>query len=334
MAVDTVNSHSLKLESPLGHNIDLMCRPLDTKCVTAFFSRYPAAISIRAKEVESALHANYLVASEEGTRERRRAEIRHSNPFGDPFAICHCSADPDKLILLATLIDIMWIHDDVTEELSHEQANKCHEALSECLRLDVNPEDHETADVRQKTLAVVLRKAIDIDPGQGDLLVKTLREYLATFDCRDDDFETMAQYMPYRIANCGYWMSSFFIRWGMGMSLRVAEYESIREYDTAMGNILGLTNDYFSWKVEQDQPTDRIRNGVRVLTREHNIAAESAQKLLLGMIVEEEARAAYLKAERLKASVSPGISQYFHAIELYVGGSCYWHATAPRYQTF
>ena len=120
----------------------------------------------------------------------------------------------------------------------------------------------------------------------------------------------------------------------MGITLSEDDYEYIRQYDTAMGNVLGLTNDYFSWNVEKDQPTDRIRNGVRVLMREHGITAEIAKTLLLGVIIEEESKAAKLKEQRLKKPVSKEILQYFDAIELYVGGSCYWHATAPRYQVF
>jgi hypothetical protein len=79
--------------------------------VPVFFSRYPAGISIAAQEVEDALRKIDEEASEEGTRERRRALIRHTNPYGDPFAVCHCSAFPDRLILLSCLIEVMWIHD-------------------------------------------------------------------------------------------------------------------------------------------------------------------------------------------------------------------------------
>jgi hypothetical protein len=120
----------------------------------------------------------------------------------------------------------------------------------------------------------------------------------------------------------------------MGTVMSEEDYESIREYDICMGNILGLTNDYFSWHVEQNQPTDRIRNGVRVLMKQHNIPAEVAQKLLLGMIIEEESKAVKLREERLKTYASKTVLQYIEAIELYVGGSCYWHSTAPRYQRF
>lgn len=129
-------------------------------------------------------------------------------------------------------------------------------------------------------------------------------------------------------------MSSYFIRWGMDMTLSEEEYASIEQFDIAMGNVLGLTNDYFSWNIEKDQETDRMRNGVVVLMKEHHTTADAAKMMLLGVIVEQESLAAKLKEERLKKPASKEILQYFEAIELYVGGSCYWHSTAPRYQVF
>lgn len=64
----------------------------------------------------------------------------------------------------------------------------------------------ESGNVRQKSLAVVLRKAIDIDPEQAPAMIEMLRNYLATFDNISGDFTRMEEYMPYRIANCGYWL--------------------------------------------------------------------------------------------------------------------------------
>ncbi|KAL2809262.1 terpenoid synthase [Aspergillus granulosus] len=302
--------------------------------VPAFFSRYPAGISIAAADVEAAMKSIGELASKEGTRERRRALIRHTNPYGDPFAVCHCSAIPERLVLLSSLVEIMWIHDDVTEEMDHEAACRAHAELAKVLSLDIDPLALESDNPRFKALALVLRKAIDMDKEQAPEMIKMLKNYLATFDNIGGEFTRMEDYMPYRIPNCGYWMSSYFIRWGMGMTLSDEDYASIEQYDIAMGNVLGLTNDYFSWEVEKNQETDRLRNGVMVLMKQHNITADAAKRMLLGVIVEEEARAARLKEQRLKSPASDEILQYFEAIELYVGGSCYWHSTAPRYQIF
>ncbi|KAJ5184525.1 Terpenoid synthase [Penicillium cf. griseofulvum] len=300
--------------------------------VPIFFSRYPAGISIAAREVEDALRRIDELACEEGTRERRQAIVRHANPYGSYFTICHCSAFPERLLLFSCLAEVLWVHDDMTEEMDHISACREHDEMAKVLRLDIDQSMFKSGNMRQKTLAAVLRKAIDIDPAQAPTMIKMLKKYLATFDSIGGVFTRMEDYMPYRIANSGYWMSSYFVRWGMGMALSEEDYASVEQFDIAMGNVLGLTNDYFSWNMEKDQQEDRMRNGVAVLMKEHHTTAEAAKVMLLGVIVEQESLAAKLKEERLTKPASKEILQYFEAIELYVGGSCYWHSTAPRYQ--
>lgn len=84
-------------------DIHSVVRAINPQKVPSFFSRYPVGISIAASEVELALRSVDQQACEPGTREGRRALIRHSNPYGDPFAICHCSASPERLPLLASI---------------------------------------------------------------------------------------------------------------------------------------------------------------------------------------------------------------------------------------
>lgn len=122
----------------------------------------------------------------------------------------------------------------------------------------------------------------------------------------------------------------------MGLALTDEDYTSIRDYDYAMGNVIGLTNDYFSWKVEKMQPTDRVRNGVKVVKKENGVTEEIARKLLLAHIIEEEGRAVRLRQTRLEQPepASEALLRYIEALEIWAGGSCYWHATAPRYQKF
>ncbi|KAJ5961363.1 uncharacterized protein N7479_008513 [Penicillium vulpinum] len=317
-----------------GSTIPSVFETVQGNKVPVFFSRYPAGISIAAREVEDAVRKIDEEASEEGTRERHQAIVRHANPYGSFFTIGHCSAFPERLVLFSTLAEVLWLHDDVTEEMDHASACREHDEMLKVLQLNIDQSIFESGSMRQKALAVVLQKAIDIDPKEAPTMIKELRKYLATFDCIGGDFTQMEDYMPYRIANSGYWMSSYFIRWGMNMTLTEEEYASVEQFDIAMGNVVGLTNDYFSWNVEKDSQTDRLRNGVMVLMKEHQTTADAAKAMLLGVIVEQESLAAKLKEERLKKPASKKILQYFEAIELYVGGSCYWHSTAPRYQIF
>jgi hypothetical protein len=116
--------------------------PVEGFKVPLFFSRYPVGISVAAREVEDALRLIDEDASEEGSRARRRAVIRHTNPYGDPFAICHCSACPDRLVVLASLIEVMWIHDGENRSRAHD---KCVYLLTPNIYADVTEElDHKS----------------------------------------------------------------------------------------------------------------------------------------------------------------------------------------------
>lgn len=129
-------------------------------------------------------------------------------------------------------------------------------------------------------------------------------------------------------------MSSYLIRWGMDLTLSDEEIELIKDFDFSMGAVMGLTNDYFSWNVEKDRETDRLRNAVRVLMTEYQVPDRVAKAQLKEIILDEEEKACRAKHKVLESydSPPPKISEYFEAIELYIGGCCYWHTTAPCYR--
>ena len=119
----------------------------------------------------------------------------------------------------------------------------------------------------------------------------------------------------------------------MNLHLTPEELESVQELEWTLGGVLALTNDYFSWKKEKLQSTDRIRNGVHVLMKGHGLHQERAKSLLRGIVVDEEEKVKRLKTERVANGppMSEELKRYVEALEIYVGGNCYWSATCSRY---
>lgn len=93
--------------------ISSICHVIDTTEASTHFSRFPAAISIADQQVEATLRALGDQATDPDTRVRRRVQIRHLCPNGDPFAICHASAFPERLQILGSIVEILWIQDGV-----------------------------------------------------------------------------------------------------------------------------------------------------------------------------------------------------------------------------
>lgn len=117
----------------------------------------------------------------------------------------------------------------------------------------------------------------------------------------------------------------------MNINLTDEETASVREFEWTLGGVLALTNDYFSWRKEKLQSTDRIRNAVPVLMHQYNLSQEVARVLLKGLIIEEEEKAKKLRMKLEKREMSADLKRYVEALELYAGGNFYWSATCPRY---
>lgn len=118
----------------------------------------------------------------------------------------------------------------------------------------------------------------------------------------------------------------------MNIHLTDEEVEAVREFEWTLGGVLALTNDYFSWKKEKLQSTDRVRNAVPLLMRQYSLPQEQAKLLLKGLIIEEEEKAKRLRlALEGPDGLSDDFKRYIEALELYSGGNCYWSATCPRY---
>lgn len=124
---------------------------------------------------------------------------------------------------------------------------------------------------------------------------------------------------------------SHFTRWAMDIHLTDKELEVVHEFEWTLGGVLALTNDYFSWRKEKLQNTDRIRNAVPLLMRQYNLPQDAARVLLKGIIIDEEEKAKRLRMKLEEGEMSTELKRYVEALELYSGGNCYWSATCPRY---
>lgn len=117
----------------------------------------------------------------------------------------------------------------------------------------------------------------------------------------------------------------------MDINLTDEETAIVREFEWTLGGVLALTNDFFSWRKEKLQSTDRIRNAVPVLMHQYNLSQDVAKVLLKGLIIEEEEKAKKLRMKLEERELSPDLKRYIEALELYAGGNFYWSATCPRY---
>ncbi|KIK57041.1 hypothetical protein GYMLUDRAFT_247308 [Collybiopsis luxurians FD-317 M1] len=311
---------------------------IDTTSVPTYFSSFPVKNSqLEALQtIEDALRVTIQSCTVPGTRERKKAEYRHTNPAGHLFGLCFSTAEKDRLKYVVQFIEFLCIVDDVMEDLPFGEACIEHAILRQALYKKYDGDQY--AGLAAGGMKTFLREMrIDLlgqDDPNNKALLKTLDISLHNRDSVDIEFKSLERYIPYRKTNFDYDFVCQLIRWSSTIPLQLAEQEEkiARKYENSIGIIVGLSNDYFSWEMERKQPTDRIRNAVAVLMKEYNLPDKQARSMLKGIIVDEEEKARRLRTDiDANETLSNDLKNYVVALELFAAGYSFWCATSPRY---
>uniref|UniRef100_A0A0W0G6D9 Terpenoid synthase n=2 Tax=Moniliophthora roreri TaxID=221103 RepID=A0A0W0G6D9_MONRR len=308
-------------------------------------SRYPAFFSsFQVKDcwdemgpiIQGSLHDMIDKCTQPGTRERKRALYRHSNPAGNLFGVCLALCKPERFGIVAKLIEFLCIIDDVLEDLPHEEAVIEHDILCETLCLGFASQ--LTRNTRPEWLSFlpeIKEEMLLLDPIRSPSLLQTFEASLQTRDSSAIEFDTIEEYIPYRLVNFDFEFVSQLILWAMALDLSPEDLDLdlLPTYKYSIGVIVGLVNDYFSWNMEKlqlEQDGDRIRNAVAVLLRQYAISERQAQAEVKKIIVGEEAKVRSL-FDRHVTAMSEGMRRYLEQLQLFASGYSFWCATAPRY---
>ncbi|KAJ3807942.1 hypothetical protein F5876DRAFT_1040, partial [Lentinula aff. lateritia] len=232
---------------------------VNTTNVSSYFSSFP----VRSCEldalptIQQALNDTIYGCTAPGSKERKKAEYRHTNPAGNLFGLSFALCEADRLGYVGKLIEFLCIVDDVMEDLPFGEACIEHALLRQALYESYDDDQYGgRAVARMKNYLRELRMELtSLNDPFTPLLLKTLDTSLRDRDSNDSEFQTLADFV------CQ------LVRWAMNISPKVQENLLVRSYEHTVGVIVGLTNDYFSWEMERQQPTDRIRNAVPVLMK-------------------------------------------------------------------
>ncbi len=122
------------------------------------------------------------------------------------------------------------------------------------------------------------------------------------------------------------------MQWTMGMELNDEEQELCHEFCLSAGRVMALTNDLYSWNVERNDPADRQWNAVPVIMKQYGLGEQLAIVLIKGLIIQHEQETRRLGYELQRyCGNSQNIRKYVEAMELMLGGNCFWSSGCPRY---
>ncbi|KAF8967666.1 isoprenoid synthase domain-containing protein [Flammula alnicola] len=287
----------------------VLSKIVDTSLVPSYFSYLPVRMHKDVEAIDAATWDAIETCAPPGSKERIQAVYRHTNPYGNPYALCHGECDITKLEYFVKVVEMIWIDDDVTEELPHAEALYEHEVLRHGLHreFDDNTTQARPSALKRRTCALPARACSRSTPRHPGTACHA-RQIPKEYDNSETDFMTIEEYLPYR-----------FPMRGTGSALTLRDGRWISTY--------GRRN-----PGQKFQSTDRVRNAVPLLMRQYSLPENQARLLLKGIIVDEEERAKKLcmKLES-RPDLSSELKRYIEALELYSGGNCYWSATCPRY---
>lgn len=88
-----------------------LSKPVDTSNFPAYFSLLPVRIHHETKAIDKAALDAIDICAPEGSKVRKSALRRLSNPFGGPYVLCFPESDTEKLKLFAQFFELFWTHD-------------------------------------------------------------------------------------------------------------------------------------------------------------------------------------------------------------------------------
>ncbi|KAI3326619.1 terpenoid synthase [Xylariaceae sp. AK1471] len=296
---------------------------LAPQCITSF----PISIHQKAHKISrGALDARTHLQNFDSYKEFRS---HSAGPYGNFFAICWPGSNVSRAKLAAEIIETLWIYDDVAESLPHSSALQTHANLRNCL---TGEREKTSQDVVVQLFGNFKSRLTRMDSKGAPALIDALRSYLDTYDSQDGPPPTLREYIEFRILNVGFGIMEIFMQWTMGIRLDKTEVAMSRNFYLSAGRVMALTNDLYSWEVERKESADRSWNAVPILMKQHIMEGKDAVAVLKGLVVYYEQETRRLGIEvRENSKQSPKMSRYVEAMELMLGGNCFWSSTCPRY---
>ncbi|KAL7949232.1 isoprenoid synthase domain-containing protein [Trichoderma barbatum] len=264
-----------------------------------------------------------------------------TNKTGNFSALACAECLPKRLGMATFLNDLGLLHDDAVDGMDINKTNDAHTELIAVFRLAAKGGDIDMAQVanpKHMQLLGFLKKFIATDPEAALQVCVEYENYLKAVDSSDKEFVTMAEWVPYRIPNCGYWILMAIIRFAMDIRLTAEELESIHALELLIGEVAGLTNDFWSWEKEVRAQSVAgysglpHRNAVAVLMKEKHVGAVEAKELLKQHILAVEAEFLQKVSDwQSTPGISYSLRRYVMSMEIMAGGNSYWSSTCDRY---
>ncbi|TDZ61726.1 Aristolochene synthase [Colletotrichum trifolii] len=244
----------------------------------------------------------------------------------------------DRIHLACRLLTLLFLIDDLLEDMSLEDGRAYNERLMPIARGDIQPERSVPVEWIMYDLWEMMRS--HDRQLANDVLEPTFTFMRAQTDQARLSIRGMGPYLEYREKDVGKALLCSLMRFTMGLHVSPDELVSVQHIEQNVAKHLSVLNDILSWDKEfiaaqTGHPEgSAICSAVQVLADETLLSYAAAKRVLWTMCREWEYEHDRLVEQRIRNEEFPpsgNLLRYIRGLEYQISGNELWSKTTLRY---
>ncbi|KAJ5870146.1 Aristolochene synthase from penicillium Roqueforti [Penicillium solitum] len=244
-------------------------------------------------------------------------------------------ASDDRIKFACLLLTVLFLIDDLLEEMSFADGKAYNENLMPICRGDVLPDRNIPVEYIMYDLWEQMRAH---DKKLADeILEPTFTFMRAQTDNTRLKINELGQYLEYREKDVGKALLSALMRFVMGINLTTDELQMLSPLEQNCAKHISVVNDIFSWEKELKaskmghQEGSFLCSAVMVVATETNLSFDASKRILWPIVREWELVHDDMCAQLLSAGCSEATKAYMKGLEYQMSGNELWSHTTLRY---
>ncbi|PYI24533.1 terpene synthase metal binding domain protein [Aspergillus violaceofuscus CBS 115571] len=255
--------------------------------------------------------------------------------FGRVTCLYFPLARDDRIIFACKLLTVLFLIDDLLEDMSLADGESYNAHLMPLMRGDVLPNRIIPVEFIMYDLWEEMRAA---SPTLADAILEPTFTFMrAQTDKARLSIKELGQYLIYRERDVGKALLSALMRFTMDIELTPEEQAAMLPLERNCSKQISVVNDIWSWEKEVrasqcgHKEGSALCSAVKVLAEATNLDI-AATKRLLQLMVEEWSRVHdQITAEQVEAGCRPVVKLYMKGLEYQMSGNELWSRTTLRY---
>ncbi|KAL4922540.1 isoprenoid synthase domain-containing protein [Aspergillus aurantiobrunneus] len=255
--------------------------------------------------------------------------------FGRVTCLYFPLARDDRIIYACKLLTILFLIDDLLENMSLEDGEAYNAHLMPLMRGDVLPDRSIPVEYMMYDLWEEMRAA---SPVLADgILEPTFTFMRAQTDKARLSIKELGHYLVYRERDVGKALLSALMRFSMDLELTEKEHAAMVPLERNCSKQISVVNDIWSWEKELrasqsgHKEGSVLCSGVKVLAEATNLDIAATKRLLQAMVEEWNRVHDQLTAQQVAGGCRPAVKLYMKGLEYQMSGNELWSRTTLRY---